>query len=102
MSGSGLGIAYRITSPSTTPRNAATRSHSIACEPFLNSVRSAVRVSATRLPLSPVTAVTRSLNGDNQLTRCVTTSPLDSSATTLTRSSCGRPLRCADRADTDR
>src|SRR6185312_5177520 len=101
MSGSGLGKAYRITSPSTTPRKAATRSHSNRCDPFLNIVRSAVNVSATRLPWVPVTAVTRSLNGDSQLTRWVTTSPFDNSPTTLTRSSWGRPLRCADRAETD-
>ncbi len=60
-----------------------------------------MRVSATKVPRSPVTTVTRSLNGESQLTRWLVIVPLESWPTIATRSSCSRPDRCVVRAETE-
>ena len=66
--------------------------------PFSKKVRSAVRVSATKAPFSPVMTVTRSFIGDSQFTRWLVTVPSASWPVIATRSSWGRPERCAVRA----
>ncbi|MNY62022.1 hypothetical protein D3C86_1987770 [compost metagenome] len=68
-SGSFFGNANRVTSPSDTPRNVETDSHSSGTTPFAKSVRSPVAVSAMKVPRSPVTMVVRSFMGLSQLMR---------------------------------
>ena len=60
-------------SPSETPRNPARWDHSVGTEALAWKVRSALRVSATNAPFSPVMTVTRSFIGVSQLTRWLAT-----------------------------
>ena len=99
-SGSGLLIAYRIMSPSLTPRKCATSSQAVATVPLAWKDRSAVSVSAMNAPFSPVTTVSRSFIGDSQLTRWLVTVPSASLPVTAIRSSYCRPDLCALCADT--
>ncbi len=88
-------------SPSETPRNSASAPHCVGTVPLAKKVRSAVSVSATNAPFSPVTIVTRSFIGESQFTRWFVTVPSSRFPTTATRSSNSRPLLNAVRAATD-